>query len=182
MVKSGGAASCLFGCQVIIVTLHPGGGVLLHLVAAVRIDIQRKTGGSMAQQILNALYIGPGSNGNGGGCVPEIVRPGVRPADAGSDFLKMTVEGRYSKMPAHSIREYQIIRVAPQLTGSKAVFCLPLPLCFQISKSNLRRLDLPGLSALGAGCNVVFSALLFLLLELLTDGDPPRFKVHLCPR
>ena len=93
MVKSGGDALCLFGCQVIIVTLHPGGGVLLHLVAAVRIDIQRKTGGSMAQQILNALYIGPGSNGNGGSGVPEIVRSCVRPADAGGNPLERFIEG-----------------------------------------------------------------------------------------
>ena len=121
----------------------------------------------MAQQILNALYIGPGSNGNGGGCVPEIVRPCVRPADAGSDFLKMTVEGRYGKVPAHFIREYQIIRVAPQLTGSKAVFCLPFPLCPQILERNFRRLNLPGLSALCAGGDIVGSALLFFVLELL---------------
>ena len=59
MVKSDGVALCLFGGQVIIVTLHPGGGVLLHLVTAVRIDIQRKTGGSVAQQVLYALNICP---------------------------------------------------------------------------------------------------------------------------
>lgn len=60
MVKSGGAALCLFGCQVVIVTLHPGGGVLLHLVAAVRVDIQRKTGGIVAQQVPAVLpeYLG----------------------------------------------------------------------------------------------------------------------------
>ena len=179
MVKSSGVALCLFGCQVIIVTLHPGGGVLLHPVAAVRIDIQRKTGGSVAQQVLYALYIGPRGNRNGGGCVPEIVRSGVRPADASSDFLKMTVEGRYSKMPAHAIREYQIIRAAPQLTGSKAVFCLPFPLCLQILERNFRRLNLPGLSALCSGGDIVGSARLFFVLELLADVDPPRFKVHL---
>lgn len=80
MVKSGGDSLCLFGCQVIIVTLHPGGGVLLHLVAAVRIDIQRKTGGSMAQQVLYALYISTGGNRYGGGCAGDraVWRPACR--------------------------------------------------------------------------------------------------------
>lgn len=172
MVKPGGAASCLFGCQVIIVTLHPGGGVLLHLVAAVRIDIQRKTGGSVSQQVLYALYISPRGNRNGGGGVPEIMGPGVRPADTGSNPLERFIEGRYGKMPAHFIREYQIIRVAPQLTGGEAVFCLPLSLCPQILKRNFWRLDLPGLSVLCAWGDVVSSALLFLMLELLADPEP----------
>ena len=113
MVKSSGVALCLFGCQVIIVTLHPGGGVLLHLVAAVRIDIQRKTGGSMAQQILNALYIGPGSNGNGGGCVPEIVGACVRPSDTGGNLLEVFVKGENGVVLSNFICKYQIIRVAP---------------------------------------------------------------------
>ena len=34
------------------------------------------------------------------------------------------------------IRKCQIIRVAPQFTGGEAVFCLPLLLNFQMSKSN----------------------------------------------
>lgn len=42
MLKSGGAFSCLFCFQIVIVALHSGGGVLLHLIAGVSVDIQRE--------------------------------------------------------------------------------------------------------------------------------------------
>ena len=55
MFESSGAFLGFFQSQVVVIVLHPGGSVLLHLVAGVGIDIQRKAGSGMTQQVLHTI-------------------------------------------------------------------------------------------------------------------------------
>lgn len=135
----------------------------------------------MAQQVLNTLNVRPGGNGHGGGGVPQIVGAGVRSADTGNDPLERFVKRGYGKMPPQLVGKHQIVRIAPQRPGGEPVLRLALPLCPQILKSNFRRFNLPGLSALCRGRYVVLCATFLFMLELLAYGDPPRLKVHLIP-
>ena len=84
-------------------------------------------------------------------------------------------------MPPQLVGKHQIVRIAPQRPGGEPVLRLALPLCPQILKSNFRRFNLPGLSALCRGRYVVLCATFLFMLELLAYGDPPRLKVHLIP-
>ena len=70
MLKSGGAALCLFGREIVIVVLHSGGSVFLHLVAGVGIDVQGKAGGGMAQVRSHRLDVIAALNGGHSKAVP----------------------------------------------------------------------------------------------------------------
>ena len=135
----------------------------------------------MTQQVLDALDVRPGGNGYGGGSVPQIVRAGIRPSDAGGDSLELPIEGGDGVVLPQLICEHQVIRIAPQGPSGEPVLRLPFPLCPQVLEGNLRRLDLPGLATFCGGRYVVPAALLFLPLELLADSDPFGIKVHPIP-
>ena len=55
--------------------------------------IQCETGGGMAEHILHTLHVRPAGNGDRGRRVPKVMRTGVRPADAGGNFLEILVKG-----------------------------------------------------------------------------------------
>ena len=115
----------------------------------------------MAQQVLNTLNVRPGGTGHSGGGVLEIVGAGIRPADTGSDPLERFVKRGYGKMPPQLVSKHQVVRIAPQRPGGEPVLRLALALCPQILKSNFRRFNLPGFTALGTVSYVVLCATLF---------------------
>lgn len=135
----------------------------------------------MAHQVLNALDIRPGGCGHCCGGVSEIVGAGIRPSDPGGDPLEVGVERVYCQVLPRGIGENQIVRVVPILSGGKLILRLAGPLRPEVLEGNLWRLDLAGLPALGGRGDVVPCPLLFLLLELLADGDPLGLEVHLIP-
>ena len=73
------------------------------------------------------------------------------------------------------------VRPAPGRASFQTILCLLSFLCPEVFKGN-RRLGGPGVATLGGWGKEVFTAARLLLLELLTNGDPPPLKVHLLPR
>jgi len=56
------------------------------------VDVQGETGGGVTEHILYALDIRAAGNGYCSRRVTQIMRPRVRPADAGGNVLKILVE------------------------------------------------------------------------------------------
>ena len=124
------------------------------------VDIKGETGGGVAQKVLDALYIRTAGDGYRSRCVPEVVGPRVRAANAGRNGLEPLVEGVNSVVAPGFIGEYQIVRVAPHRASFQAVFHLLHPLGPEVFKGNARRLDGAGLAAFGGLGNVVFPGFL----------------------
>ena len=113
--------------------------------------------------------------------VPEIVGPCVRPPDAGGNGFEPLVESVDGIVAPGFSREHQIARVCPGGASSQPILQLLHPLVPEVFKGNGWGLDGAGLTAFGAGGNVVFTALDLLPLELLTYGDSSLLKIHLSP-
>jgi hypothetical protein len=76
--------------QIVIEGLHTSGGVLLHLLRTVRVNIERECCCCVAEQLLNGLNISAGCNGYSCGCVAEVVDTGVWPSDSCHNLFEMT--------------------------------------------------------------------------------------------
>ena len=100
------------------------------------VDIKGETGGGVAQKVLDALYIRTAGDGYRSRCVPEVVGPCVRPADAGGNFLESPVEGGDRVGGSRFIGENQIIQVAPARSGPQAELPLLGPLRLEVFKGD----------------------------------------------
>ena len=98
MFESSGAFLGFFQSQVVVIVLHPGGSVLLHLVAGVGIDIQRKAGSGMTQQVLHTLDVGSRRNSDSSSGMAKVVRSCIRPSDFSGNFLEGFIKSRDSEV------------------------------------------------------------------------------------
>lgn len=109
---------------------------------------------------MNGLYIGPARYGYRGRRVPQIVRPCVRAANAGSDGLEPLIKGVDGVVLPGFVCEHQIVTVTPYGASFQPIFQLLHPLRFEVFKGNGRRLNGAGLAAFGGLGNVVFPGFL----------------------
>ena len=113
--------------------------------------------------------------------MPQIVRPGVWPADAGRNALEFDVEGEDGVVPAELVREDKIVGIVPQRPGGQPGFQLLRPLSLKVLKSNRRRFDRSRFVALGELPDDLSFSLAAFLLKLLVDCDRALVEVHLFP-
>lgn len=175
-----GVSLCLF--QVVIVALHPAGGIALHLVGGVGVYVQRERCCCVPQKILYRFDVSTSGDSNRGTSVAEIMWAEIWSSYAGGNPLKPFVISVHGVMEACGICENQTVRVIPQLTGGESRSGLAPSLSFQIFESQSWRLDNSGFTALCVRGDVILSALFLALLELLVNGDTVVLEVNLFPR
>lgn len=160
--------------------LHPGGAGLLHLVGDVAVDIQGKGGGGVAHVALDGLDVIAAPDGGHSVGVPQIVEPGIGPADGRDHLLVVLIDRVGHQVPAQFVGEHQP-GVLPGGAGPQTPLRLDRLLMAEQFHHGGGGGEFAALSALG-GRQVIPPAPRAHFLQLLADQHRPGGEVHTFPR
>ena len=111
-----GVSLCLL--QVVIVALHPVGGIALHLVGGVGVYVQRKRCCCVPQKILYRFDVSSGGNSNCGASVTKIMWAEIWSSYAGSNPLMAQRDRPISSLDLRSLTDEELIALAEQCEDS----------------------------------------------------------------
>lgn len=146
------------------------------------VNIQREAGCGVAHHVLNRFNVRSAGDSNRCCGVSEVVRPGIWPADAGSNLLEVFVERRKGVVLSQFVCKDQIIGITPKSVCLLHILSLLLTLRTEIFKGNRRWLYGPGFVVLSGRRYVICAAIGLVLLKLLADGDFAMPEIDLLPR
>ena len=101
--------------------LHAGGGVALHLVGNVTVDVHREGGCGVAERFGNGLDVRAVLDGEGRESVAQVVQAygGVK-TDGRNDAFEGALNSIAAKGCADLVGEDEVVGVVPRLSGGKA--------------------------------------------------------------
>ena len=114
----------LTALQAADICLHSGGAVLFHPLRHMTVNVQRESGGCVAEISLHRLYIIPVLEGQDGESVTEVMHPAVRRSNLSGQPLIVEIDRLRAQMDSCDRSEHKggflFVHVAPclpKLTG-----------------------------------------------------------------